>query len=234
MKKNNSDHNLMKSGTSKKSRAGKERKPAGTPRLILGAAVVILVGGTILFWPRGESVPTGIGEQKSVVSTTPDTNASITERATAKPHSSSVDIASESQDIVPEAPDGSGLSHEETAAQKKKIALEIQQKSETNKATSTREKPKTKPKPATEDIIVPQKDGGWAVQIGAYGEAPNADKEAVRLQAKGWDARVRAGNNSNGTMVFRVWIGYFKTRSIAENFARQNKRAIPNAIAVHR
>lgn len=219
----------LKSGTSKRTRAGNERRPAKTPRLIIIAAVVIIGAAALLFWPRGGSVPTGIGEQQSVVVTAPDSTSNATGVAAKKPHSSNVDIAAEGPDIVPESPDGSGLSPEEAAAQAKQIA-----KAETPAKAKPKTKPKAKPKPVAEEKIIPQENGPWAVQVGAYGEAANADKEAVRLQAKSWDARVRAGNNSNGAMVFRVWIGYFSTRANAETFARQNRRDIPKAIAIHR
>lgn len=230
MSPNNTDKNSMKSGTSKRNRAGKERKPAGTPWPIIAAAVVILAGAAILFWPRGGSAPSGIGEQKTVVVTPADSNAIASGEVATRPHSSNVDIASEGHEIVPESPDGSGLSTTDAAVQDKVIAAQTT----TPAVVKPKAKPKPKPAAAPEEKIIPQKTGGWAVQIGAYGEASNADKEAVRLQGKGWDARVRAGNNSDGTMVFRVWIGYFTTRSVAETFARQNRRAIPNAIAVHR
>jgi len=70
--------------------------------------------------------------------------------------------------------------------------------------------------------------------VGAFGGAGNADKEAARLKALGWDARVRAGDNSAGKMVYRVWIGYFDSRKTAQNFIAQNSRKIPGAIPVHR
>jgi len=223
-----------KKSKSKGSRSSNARKPEGTPRLLIGALIVILVGAAILFWPRGGSIPTGIGEMQSVVITTPDSNAIASGSMETKPHSSNVDINSESLEIVPESPDGSGLSSDEAAAQDKKIAAVAQKTVAAKTAKTSETKPKSKPKSIPEDNIIPQKNGSWAVQVGAYGDATNADKEALRLQAKGWDARVRAGNNSNGTMVFRVWIGYFTSRSVAEKFARQNSRDIPNAIAVHR
>ena len=56
----------------------------------------------------------------------------------------------------------------------------------------------------------------------------------ARLKTLGWDARVRAGNNSSGEMVFRVWIGYFSSRQSAQTFINQNSKQLSGAIPVHR
>ena len=72
------------------------------------------------------------------------------------------------------------------------------------------------------------------MQVGAFGEAANADREAARLREFGWDARVKMGNRADGSIAYRVRIGYFASRADAETFARQQKQRIPDAIAVHR
>jgi cell division septation protein DedD len=237
MSDNIPEKKTMKSGTSKRSRAGKERKPAGTPKLIIGAGLVIIVGALVLFGPRFSSDNSGIGEQHSVVVSAPDTNASVPDSSAValankgadnkpshRPRSSSVDIASESKEIVAESPDGSGLSKSEAAVQDEKLAA----------AEVVKPAPKPKPKSVPETKIQPGTSGGWVVQVGAFGQAANADKEALRLQAKGWDARVRGKNTPDGSMVFHVQIGYFASRSDGTLFARQNKKTIPGAYAQHK
>jgi cell division septation protein DedD len=72
------------------------------------------------------------------------------------------------------------------------------------------------------------------VQVGSFGEAANADGAAAKLRAAGWDARVKVGNTSDGTMIHRVQIGYFTTRQQAEAFIAQNRKDLAGAIAVHR
>jgi cell division protein FtsN len=93
---------------------------------------------------------------------------------------------------------------------------------------------KTPPARTPEPRVTPSAQGQYAVQVGAFGEAVNADNEAARLKTLGWDARVRAGNNSSGEMVFRVWIGYFSSRQSAQTFINQNSKQLSGAIPVHR
>jgi cell division protein FtsN len=73
------------------------------------------------------------------------------------------------------------------------------------------------------------------VQLGSFGSAENADKEAARIkQAAGYDPVVKVGNTSDGKIIYRVRIGYFKSRAEAETFIRENRQSMRGAIAVHR
>lgn len=218
-KKPDSKEGLRKNGTNKRNRAGKTGRSKGTPPIMIAALVVIVIGAALLFWPKGDPNLTGIGEQQSVV-TIPDSNShtqAITQGTT--PRSGDVDIAQQGQNLIPEKPEG-----------------EVTQKVEEKKQTP---KPKPKPKPVAsskpaEPPVQPQPDGRWAVQTGGFGSAVNADKEAARLALAGWQAMVRAGSNSQGNMVYRVWIGYFISRDEAGTFIKQNHKKLADAFAVHR
>jgi len=213
---------LLKDGTSRRKRAAARRNRPGTPRIMLAALLVVLVGAALLFWPRGGSVPTGIGESQTVVTapSVADTNGVTT--AGGSQRSGDVDIEQAARDIKPEQPEGATAKQDEPAPPGKQ-ATPAAQSRQTNKPAAPPPEP-----------VVPSSDGSYAVQVGAFGDAENADEEAARLLAKGWDARVRAGNNSAGKMVFRVWIGYFASRDEAQKFIQQNRKAIPGAIPVHR
>jgi cell division protein FtsN len=216
-----SNDGLRKDGTSHRSRSGGSGRGNGTPPVMIAALVVVVIGAALLFWPKGGSSPTGIGEQQSVV-TMPDSSSSAHNMAaTGAARSGDVDINQQGQQLTPEIPEG-----------------EPQEKVE-EKAPTEKPKPKpvSKPKsPAKPAVppIQPQSEGRWAVQTGGFGDAVNADKEAARLQTKGWQSMVRAGSNSQGNMVYRVWIGYFASRDEAGTFIKQNRKNLADAFVVHR
>lgn len=226
----------IKTGTSRRSRSGRAGTRSNTPRIMIVAMIVVVAGGAALFWPRGGSVPTGIGQQRTVVST-PENSTTPADPV----HSGDVDINSEGvADLTPEkeedlkkgAPSSAPAEtkvEEKTVVEEKTTPPPVTKPATSKPATA---KPKTSRPPA--QLISPSPNGRYAVQVGAYGGAPNADKEAARLKALGWDARVRAGDNSAGKMVYRVWIGYFPNRETAQKFIAQNSKHIPGAIPVHR
>ncbi|MFN2369789.1 MAG: SPOR domain-containing protein [Candidatus Krumholzibacteriia bacterium] len=200
---------LLKDGTSRLAKAG-GRRPM--PR-IMWLAIVISVGGAVLlFRNQGGEVPTGIGERRSVVTVGTDSAAA----AVRAPRSGDVDLAAETDPLVPEQPAGGQAAAAEPAAAKPAPAA------------------KTTPQAAPAERLVPGTEGGWLVQVGSFGEAANADGAASKLRAAGWDARVKVGNTSDGTMIHRVQIGHFTTRQQAEAFIAQNRKDLAGAIAVHR
>lgn len=203
------------------------RKPAtsgrrGMPPVMWVAVVVIVIGAVFLFRQGGDDVPTGIGEQRTVITS----EASYQSMDEDNPRSGDVDIAGEESTIVPEKPEGG----EAQAAAKDPVKETAPPPKQTTQASqSSLPVPEAKPDP-----IQPLPSGGWVVQVGSFGSAENADKEAARIKKAGWDALVKVGNTSNGTIIYRVRIGYFKSRSDAEKFIRENRKTVGGAIAVHR
>lgn len=212
---------LRKDGTSRRTRAGRSGH-GGLPRIMILAVVVIVAGAALLFWPRGGSVPTGIGENQTVVTAAEAVDVSGT------PRSGEVDIAEEAVTLTPEPSETPPVTAEPAKPVEKAVEKTV---TETKTAP-----PPPAPKPAAPpaERIIPVSDGPYGVQTGSFQDAANADKEAARLKAKGWDTRVRAANNSEGDMVFRVWIVYFKSRTDAQTFINQNPRELGGAIPVHR
>lgn len=223
----------LKSGSSRRSRMGRAGQGGTIPRVMVVALLVIVAGGAALFWPRGGTVPTGIGEHQTVVAT-PDPAGEDT-----SPRSGDVDInevgsgtltPEKSDSVVPPAASKPAETPQATSpapAEKTSASKPITQKPKP-------QKPKPQPPKPAAPKIEPSTTGPYAVQVGAFGQAVNADNEAARLKNLGWDARVRAGNNSSGEMMFRVWIGYFSSRQVAQSFINQNKKQLPSAIPVHR
>lgn len=228
---------LMKEGRSRRKRAGQTGRGNGTPRIMILAGVVIVAGAVWLYYDPSGSDPTGLGEQQTVVTSELDSMAPAN---SARPGSGDVDIEDQTVALTPEVPeDGSPVAAEEVSAAD--LAPDVVKK---NTVLATGETTATKPpapaaKPAAKPAvaaprIVPAASGQYAVQTGSFGNADNADKEVTRLKALGWEPRIRAGNNSNGQMVFRVWIAFFPSREVAQNFINQNAKQIAGAIPVHR
>jgi cell division protein FtsN len=232
-KQDGKNDGAMKSGASRRSRAGRAGRGGNMPRIMILALLVIVAGGAALFWPRGGSVPTGIGENQTIV-----TSSAVNPDSSQPPRSGDVDINAEAvPTLTPEKEMGEKTASGAEAAQPAKSDPEP-----TVQTTPPAEKtPEPKPaarKPAakskTEPRVQPRTSGNYAVQVGAFGQAENADQEAARMKALGWDSRVRAGNNSSGEMVFRVWIVYFESRQEAQTFINQNSRHLAGAIPVHK
>ena len=195
-------------------------------RPLLAAMIVILAGAAYLFWPRGGGAPAGIGEQLTVV--TADSTIAPA------PRSGSVEIQDEQQALIPESPDG-------VAAEPKRTPEPAETEAEIAKPIEKPvEKPAPKPVQKTEPTlekppaITPRPSGSWAVQIGAYENEANAQKLVAKLVDKGVDAHVRAAGTSTGSIVFRVWIGWFGNRQEALDYAKQERKVIGESYPVHR
>ncbi len=209
---------LLKDGTRRANPNNKSGRGGGMPPIMWLAVVVCIAGAVFLFRNKGSDVPTGIGENQTVV-TAPDVETNLGQDE--GPRSGDVDINSEAQSITPEK---SETATEEPEA--KPVAEKpVTKKTEVKKPVTSQNAPAA---------IVPVENGPYVAQIGSFGKAPNADKEASRLQELGWNALVRVGNTSDGSIIYRVRIGYFKSRSEAEGFIRQNRKQMRGAIAVHR
>jgi len=236
-KQNESKDGTLKSSATRRSRSGRAGKGSTVPRVMILGLLVVVAGGAALFWPRGGSVPTGIGEHQTVVS-----SPTVNPDSGSTPHSGDVDINEAApQELTPEAEHGTATTT--TPAETKPAAATAKPVDQpvakpvtkpVEKAKTTKPAVKKSDPPAAKTKLEPQSTGPYAVQVGAFGLAENADQEAARLKALGWDTRVRAGNNSKGDMVFRVWIGYFSSRTQAQTFIDQNSRHLAGAIPVHR
>ncbi len=223
--KSKPDGGLRKDGTSRRSRAGNNGRGQGTPPIMIAALVVVVVGAALLFWPKGGPDPTGIGEQQSVV-TVPDSISTARHMpSTEAPRSGDVDITQQGGQLTPEKPVGEAAISE---AAKKQETISV-----TKSVPKSTPKSRNISKPVVPPIQ-PRPEGSWAVQTGGFGNAANADKEAGRLENAGWKAMVRAGGNSQGDMVYRVWIGYFASRDEAGGFIKQNRKKLVDAFVVHR
>lgn len=204
------------------SRVRRRRKGKGLPRIMWVAIAVCIIGAVLLFRNQGGNVPTGIGEYKTVV-TAPENEYQAPEGTA--PRSGDVDISDQPASLTPEKPEPGSTVKEEPKPEVKQATT-----NPTPQPTTTKPAQSTPPPPR----IQPLSRGPYLVQTGSFGNSDNADKEASRLAAKGYDARVKMGSTSEGTMIYRVRIGYFKNRSDADAFIRQNRKHMPGAIPAHR
>lgn len=204
------------------SKVRRPRKGKGLPRIMWVAIAVCIIGAVLIFRDQGGDVPTGIGEYKTVVTAPENEEAPPAENV---PRSGDVDITEQTAELTPEKPTGEPAAETVTKTEAAKPAP-IEPKPEPPAVKPT---PKTPPPPR----IQPADRGPYLVQTGSFGDSENADKEASRLQKLGFDARVKVGNTSDNNIIYRVRIGYFKSRTEAEAFIRQNRKAMPGAIPAH-
>ncbi len=207
--------NLLKS----RSRLRRSGRGRGLPRIMWVAIAVCIIGAVLIFREQGGQMPTGIGEYQSVV-TADQEGATLQDQN--GPRSGDVDISDQITTLTPEKPTGESGPTEKTTPAKPAV-----KKTTTSKPTNTR------PKPAPV-FIMPSTNGPYLVQVGSFGKVDNANKEANRLKKLGFDARIKTGNTADNSLIFRVRIGYFKSRTEAEAFIRQNRKSMPGAIPAHR
>ncbi len=215
----NNKRSLLKSGAKfRRSRQGR-----GLPRVMWVAIAVCVIGAVLIFRDQGSRVPTGIGEYQTVV-TAPEQETALHDEN--GPRSGDVDINDQTKTLTPEKPTGEAR---DTTASKPPV------KETTTKPVPTKTAPTKTTKPAPPpQLIKPSANGPYLVQTGSFGEITNAEKEANRLKKLGFDARIKTGNTSDNSLIFRVKIGYFKSRTEAEAFIRQNRKKMPGAIPTHR
>ncbi len=224
MTEKNNKRSLLKSGA----RFRRSRQGRGLPRVMWVAIVVCVIGAVLIFRDQGSQVTTGIGEYQTVV-TAPEQEP--TPPGDNGPRSGDVDINDQTKTLTPEKPTGeTGDTTASNPPVKETTTKPVTTKPTTTKAATTKT---TKPAPPP-DLIKPAASGPYLVQTGSFGEVENAEKEANRLKKLGFDARIKTGNTSDNSLIFRVKIGYFKSRKEAEAFIRQNRKKIPGAIPTHR
>jgi cell division protein FtsN len=217
----NNKRSLLKTG----SKLRRSRRGARLPRIMWVAIAVCIIGAVLIFRDQGSNVPTGIGEYQTVVTAPEEEPATTQENG---PRSGDVDISNQTTALTPEKPAG------DAAATKDKTTSPPPVKQATTNPTPKTTTPKpAKPAPAPQ-LIKPSASGPYLVQTGSFGNRENADKETERLKRLGIEARVKVGNTSDDVIFYRVRIGYFKSRTEAQAFIRQNRKKLPGAIPAHR
>lgn len=199
-------------------------------RPLLVALIIVLAAGAFLLWPRGGNVPTGIGEQVTVV-TAPDTTAHE------RPHSGDVDIQEASHPVVAEKPAGTSPSAPSTSkpAATKPTKKQPTATARAGMATGGETIPapaKATPQPGP--VITPTNDGPYALQLGSFSSETNAQKVRDQYLQLGYPVHVRAASTSEGAIVYRVWVGFFASRQEAQSYAKGHAPELTDTIAVHR
>lgn len=92
--------------------------------------------------------------------------------------------------------------------------------------------PDPEPAPSSSDPADTGAEAGWAVQLGSFSAAGNADALASRMREAGFEAFVQRIQASNGTM-YRVRVGPVADRDAAEALAvRVRERSGEPAVVV--
>jgi len=206
-------------------------KPSPVSRPILIALALAALGAAFLFWPRGASTPTGIGEKVSVVTAEETVGASGLQ---GEPRSGDVTLDKEVTPLVPE--------QEQAAESRAAAAAPATDRAEPVTPAASSTEPRDQPPRQAADPdptpppppIEPQTQGSWAIQLGAFGSEQNAEKLIGQLSEAGFEPRLRTANTSSGQLLFKVWIGFFATREDAAAYAQQHRRQLGDAMPVHR
>jgi cell division protein FtsN len=182
-------------------RSGTAPSNRGSNKLFAGVVAIAVIVAIALLWPRGADIDDNVSVLTSENQSVPEIDA---------PVSSDVDINEAVAEIIPE----------------------------TAEAKITKAKPTPKPEPietvktdkvvATSKPEAPGVEGSWGIQVFASGTKQGAEKYKAKMDAKGFRAVVRSGDDGN----HRVWIGYFKSRDYAEAWKSANSKSIPNKTMV--
>jgi cell division septation protein DedD len=238
-------------------RTGRSKNLKISRPIMIGVAL-ILAAAAFLFWPRGGSSPTGIGDRMSVVTADTGNDAMV---PGGEPRSGEVAIENETSDLVPEKvkttqagtdkpassePQATSDEVKTTTKQEPAKADTRSTTTPTTKTASTTEATKSsppattprsaqkKPEPTTISKIEPTASGGWAIQVGAFSKEENAQRNINDLKSKGYPALMHAASTSGGEILYKVWIGYFKNREEAAIYGRDHRRQLGESIPVHR
>lgn len=218
----NNKRSLLKTG----SKFRRSRRGQRLPRIMWVAIAVCIIGAVLIFRDQGSKVPTGIGEYQTVV-TAPEEEPAVTPDDS--PRSGDVDINDQTTTLTPEKPEGDT----QPVTEKPTSSPPVKQASTATPTPKTTTPQQVKPTPVP-PRIQPASRGPYLVQTGSFGNRENADKEANRLRKLGFEPKIKVGNTADNAIFFRVRIGYFKSRSEAETFIKQNRKNIPGAIPAHR
>lgn len=144
-------------------------------RPLLAALIVILAGGAYLFWPRGGSPPSGIGEQLTVVTA----DSSIVPA----PRSGSVEIDDQQMPLVPEKPatDAAGASGQ--PAPEPEVVAPVEQK------PATTSPPPSRPAPARSQAAAPAKPAIKPHPSGSLGRPDRGLPDGGQRPGAGGSAR---------------------------------------------
>lgn len=206
-------------------------------RGFLIAGALVLFAAVFMFWPRGGDHSPAIGERYSVVTAGSDQSASGLPTAI---RSGEVELDNEVDELVPEQPDDAGPAGtsdsppEDRATSMPPVGTDpgtaepVTKPATRPAATQPRQQPTTPP-------LSPQAAGDWLVQVGAFGNQENAETLRSVLREAGYPVLMRTGSRSDGQLVSRICVGYFRTRADAVTFARQHRQALGGeGIPVHR
>jgi cell division septation protein DedD len=211
----------------------------GMPPIMWLGVLVCVVGAVVLFRSGGGDAPVSIGENQTVV-TAPDTaapGADSTGASGALPRSGDVDISDATRTLTPEKPaDGArSAADQQTGTEPAQTAPAPTAKAAPAPTTSTKTTaPKTTTTKPAAPPVTPSASGVYVVQVGSFASYENAEKELERLKARSWPAHIKMSDTSEGSVVYRVRIGYFASSDEAKLFIQQNRRHIKDAVALHR
>ncbi len=191
-------------------------------RPLMIALVGVVAVAAVIFWPRGGGLRLGNDDPVQVVRVDTTVVAPV-------PRSGDVDITSARQPLVPETP-----SRERTTD--RDLPLTITSRVE---PAEDAEQAPPEPVPTTTPaepppVVQPTANGAYALQVESFEAELGAQTLRDDLTAKGYPVHVRAASTATGAIVYRVWVGYFRSREDAAAYAVAHREALAGAVPVHR
>ena len=203
--------------------------PDRRPLVYGGVALLILLAAAFLFWPHGDDDPTPTRMVLTPESVREDNPGSATTDA-------ATGTLAAAEESVPVDGIGSSVSSLDETVE---LPAETLPRGETRIVDST---PKAtqptpvaaQPKPRQTETRTsspqrtapssPLAEGRYVLNVGSFSTQSNADTQARELIGKGLNAHVHAAAKDDGTIIYRVRVGYFESRSVAESYGSWLKR----------
>lgn len=209
--------------------------PDRRPLLYGFAALLILVAAGFLFWPRG-----GRDDSPGLV-LTPNASqeqlASDMDTPNQEEPAADGDAVASSQDEEParietqpiqetqyDAMDANRPSSATTSsASSQPVEPSSSSSSTTKSSTGNTSSLGGASAPRSTDLDQPGPSGRYLLYLGSFSTAENAQRRAKELQGKGVPAEVTRTNKPDGSLVYRVRVGFFEGHSRAKAYGEQLK-----------
>jgi cell division septation protein DedD len=211
----------------------RNESPDRRPLLYGFAAVLILLAAGFIFWPRGDRT------REPGMVLTPDAGqgqlAGQIETPSEEPGSTETTLAGGTGDeLSPESVQAQPIAETEYAVegtvnsqsptQTDRNGVGTSGSTTTNPTTPSRTT--TQSAPRATNLDQPGPSGRYLLYLGSFSTRENAQNRATELQGKGVPAEIMSGTKADGSVYYRVRVGYFEGHSRAKSYGESLKQRL--------